>query len=92
MKFDARSIWNLPRAGNQAGQSNLIARAAQNHPKFKKLENSEKQQKTEGFIIFSTLKMNFRSADAANHVNRDPGGGLGLTRRAYIARLYVLKE
>ena len=87
MKFDARSIWNLPRAGNQARQSILIARAAQNHRKFKKLENSEKQQKTEGFINFSTLKMNFRSADAANPVNRDPRYIILVTRRAYIPKI-----
>ena len=92
MKFDARSIWNLPRAGNQARQSNLIARAAQNHEKSEKLENSEKQPKTSGSIDFSTLKINFRSADAANHVNRDPGGILGVTRRAYIPKIFKLEE
>ena len=84
MKFDARSIWKLPRAGNQAREWKLIARASQNHLKLKKLENQEKQPKTSGFIDFSTLKINFRSADAANHVNRDPRGVLGVTRRAYI--------
>ena len=33
---------------------------------------------------FSTSNMHFRSADAANHVNRDPWESVGVTRRAYI--------
>ena len=70
----------------------MIARASQNEPKLKKLENSEKQPKNAGFINFSTFKMNFRSADAANHVNRDPVGSLGVTRRAYIPKIYKLEE
>ena len=41
---------------------------------------------------FSTFKINFRSADAANHVNRDPGGSLGVTRRAYSPKIYKLRE
>ena len=34
----------------------------------------------------------FRSADAANHVNRDPGGIREVTRRAYIPKIYKLEE
>ena len=36
--------------------------------------------------------MNFRSADAANHVNRDPRGILGVTRRAYIPEIQSLES
>ena len=36
---------------------------------------------------FSTLKMNFRSADAANHVNRDAQHIPEVTRRAYIPKI-----
>ena len=32
--------------------------------------------------------MNFRFADAANHVNRDPGGSLEVTRRAWCEALF----
>ena len=39
---------------------------------------------------FSALKINFRSADAANHVNRDPGGEILVTRRAYLPRMCML--
>ena len=60
--------------------------------KIRKIRKLRKQPKTSGFIDFSTLKMNFRSADAANHVNRDPGGILGVTRRAYIPKIYKLEE
>ena len=70
LKFKPREIWDQPRGGNQARRSKLIARASQNHEKSEKLENWEKQPKTSGFIDFSTLKINFRSADAANHINR----------------------
>ena len=52
--------------------------------KMKNIEKHEKRQETAGFINFSTLKINFRSADAANHVNRDPEEILEVTRRAYI--------
>ena len=38
---------------------------------FRSLKNREKQPKTSAFIDFWTPKINFRSADAANHVNRD---------------------
>ena len=48
----------------------LIAKATQNHRKFEKLENPEKQPKTSAFIEFWSPKINFRSADAANHINR----------------------
>ena len=64
----------------------------QNLLKSWKIEKSRKQPKTSGFIDFSTFKINFRSADAANHVNRDPGGILGVTRRAYIPKIYKLEE
>ena len=41
-----------------------------NHEKLKNIVKHEKRQETAGFINFSTFKMNFRSADAANHINR----------------------
>ena len=84
LKFHARFIWNLSRAGNQARESKFIARTSQNP---EKLENLEKQPKTLGFIDFSTLKINFRSADAANHVNRDAQHIPEVTRRAYIPKI-----
>ena len=80
LEIQIPEIRDHPRAGNQAGQSNLIPRASQNHEQSEKLEKSEKKQpKTSGFIDFSTFKMNFRFADAANHVNRDPGVLVGLS-------------
>ena len=68
LKFHARSIWELPRAGNQARASKMIAKSSQNHPKFEKLENREKSQEMTCMSDFSTLKMKFRSADAANQL------------------------
>ena len=47
-------------------------KTSQNHEKLRNLEKHEKHQKTSGFIDFWTFKINFRSADAANRVNRDP--------------------
>ena len=63
-----------PWAGNQATESKSRLKPAQNYPKLRKFEKQEKQQETSCMTEFSTLEMNFRSADAANHVNRDPGG------------------
>ena len=34
----------------------------------------------------------FRSADAANHVNRDAVGEILVTRRAYIHEMHMLEE
>ena len=73
----------------------MIAKASQtsqNHEKLRNIEKHEKHQETSCMTEFSTFKMNFRSADAANHVNRDPGGSLGVTRRAYIPKIYKLRE
>ncbi len=41
---------------------------------------------------FSTFKMNFRSADAANHMNRDAQHIPEVTRRAYIPKIQSLKS
>ena len=41
---------------------------------------------------WGTLKLHFRSADAANHVNRDAGGEILVTRRAYIHEMHMLEE
>ena len=41
---------------------------------------------------FSTFKINFRSADAANHVNRDAQHIPEVTRRAYIPKIQSLKS
>ena len=38
-------------------------------------------------VNFWTFKINFRSADAANHVNRDAHFILEVTRRAYIPKI-----
>ena len=60
---------------------------AENLPDHQKLKNSEKfenSHKMHSPVNFSTFKINFRSADAANHMNRDPGGEIGMTRRAYL--------
>ena len=65
-------IRNHPRAGNFAGNPNLITKSSQNHEKLRNLEKHEKHQKTSGFINFSTFKINFRSADAANQSLRGP--------------------
>ena len=59
-------IRDHPRAGNQATESKSRVRPPQNHPKLRKFEKQEKQQETSCMTEFSTLKMNFRSADAAN--------------------------
>ena len=76
MKFQPRSIWKQPRAGNQATESNFIVRSLENHRKFEKFQNREKQGKNEGNINFSMFKMHFRSADAANHLKCAPGTSL----------------
>ena len=39
-----------------------------------------------------TLKLHFRSADAANHVNRDAGREILVTRKAYIHEMHMLEE
>ena len=39
-----------------------------------------------------TLKMNFRSADAANHFGARPWEINRVTRRAYIRKIYKLRE
>ena len=65
---------------------------SQNYRKFEKFENREKQRKNEGFINFSSLNMHFRSADAANHLNARPQAEIGVTRRAYIPKIYKLRE
>ena len=92
MKFQPRSIWNQPWAGNQAWKTKLRVRPPQNHRKFKKLENREKQPKNEGKFNFSMFKMHFRSADAANHLNAGPRAEIRVTRRAYIPKIYKLRE
>ena len=66
--MQAKSILNQPWAGNQAKASKLMAKSSQNHPKFEKLEIPEKSQETSCMSDFSTLKMKFRSADAANQL------------------------
>ena len=73
-------------------ESILRVRPPQNHAKFRKLENTEKQPKTAGVIDFSMLKMHFRSADAANHLNARPQDKIRVTRRAYIPKIYKLEE
>ena len=65
----------------------MIEKASQKHRKFEKLEKAEKHQETSCMTEFSTLKMNFRSADAANHVNRDAQHIPEVTRRAYIPKI-----
>ena len=37
--------------------------------------------------FWGTLKINFRSADAANHFDARPWGEIGMTRRAYIHKI-----
>ena len=56
---------------------------------WKKWENREKHAKTSGFIDFSMLKIHFRFADAANHLNARPRvlGEIRMTRRAYWSQL-----
>ena len=71
MKFSEIQIQGIrdhPRAGNFAGNANLITKTSQNHEKLKNIEKHEKHQKTSGFIDFWTFKINFRSADAANQL------------------------
>ena len=84
------------RFGTCPGQKNKLgnrnsepkhAKAIQNHEKLRNLQKHEKHQETIGFINFSTFKINFRSADAANHVNRDARQIPGVTRRAYIPKI-----
>ena len=41
---------------------------------------------------FLMLKMHFRFADAANHLNARPQVEIGVTRRAYIPKIYKLEE
>ena len=67
-------------------------RWSQNHGKFEKFENQEKQRQNEGFINFSSLNMHFRSADAANHLNARRRVDNRVTRRAYIPKIYKLEE
>ena len=43
-------------------------------------------------VNFLTLKMNFRSADAANHFGARPREVSRVTRRAYIRKIYKLRE
>ena len=52
----------------------------------------KKSKKTAGFINFSTLKINFRSADAANHFDARPREVSRVTRRAYILEISKLEE
>ena len=59
----------------------------QNQEKLRNIEKHEKHQETSCMTEFSTLKMNFRSADAANHVNRDAQHIPEVTRRAYIPKI-----
>ena len=65
---------------------------SQNHRKLRKSENREKQRKTAGNIDFLMFKIHFRSADAANHLNARPQAEIGVTRRAYIPKIYNLEE
>ena len=68
----------------------MIAKASQisqNYEKLRNIEKHEKHQETSCMTEFSTLKMNFRSADAANHVNRDAQHIPEVTRRAYIPKI-----
>ena len=69
MKFKHRSIWELPRAGNQAAESKFMVKRAQNHQTLRKSKNRENQPKTSGFIDFWCSNTHFRSADAANYLN-----------------------
>ena len=61
-------IRDHPRAGNFAGNLNLIMKTFQNQEKLRNLEKHEKHEETSGFIDFSSFKMNLRSADAANQL------------------------
>ena len=68
----------------------MIAKASQisqNYEQLRNIEKHEKHQETSYMTEFSTLKMNFRFADAANHVNRDAQHILEVTRRAYIPKI-----
>ena len=67
-KIEVPGIRNHPRAGNFAGNLNQVTKTFQNHEQLRNLEKHEKHQETSGFIDFSTFKMNFRSADAANQL------------------------
>ena len=82
-------IWDHLRAGNFAGNPKLNTKPSQNHPKLRKLENQEKHPKTTGNDEFLMLKIHFRFADAANHLNARPRGPrvIRVTRRAYLAQL-----
>ena len=88
-KFNARAIWDHPRAWNLAGEPNLTMKPSQNHPKFRKRENREKQRKTAANDEILMFKIHFRSADAANHLNARPWGPREIrrTRRAYWSQL-----
>ncbi len=58
----------------------------------KNFKNREKQQKYEGKFDFSMFNMHFRSADAANHLNARHQVEIRVTRRAYILKIYKLRE
>ena len=64
----------------------------ENHQKLRNLEKHEISHESHSPVDFLTFKINFRSADAANHVNRDPGREILVTRRAYIPKIHKLEE
>ena len=86
------------RSGTIPGQENSIRNSILTTRNLKNNENEENPQFTEklGKLMLwpppSTLKLHFRSADAANHVNRDPREDPGVTHRAYIPKICKLKE
>ena len=62
---------------------------------WRNIEKMKKTTKTWWNESPATLKMQFRSADAANRVNREdpaPGATQNMTRRAYIPKIYKLRE
>ena len=85
-------IRNHPRAGNFTRNLNLIIKIMKNHEKMRNLEKHENSHESHSPVDFSTQNIDFRSADAANHVNRDPRGEILVTRRAYIPKIYKLEE
>ena len=87
MKFHAGPIWNQPWAGNRAGNANLSLETCQGHQKLKNLEKWKNSHEMHFPVNFLTLKINFRSADAANHFSTRPREVKKVTRRAYIPKI-----
>ena len=65
-------------------ESEFEPKTFQDHQKFKNFEKCENSYELHFPFNFSTFKMHFRSADAANHFDAQPREVKRVTRRAYI--------